>query len=328
MDKFFYASSETCADLWYLSGFCAPDAFLFFQTDKGAVAAVSCLELGRARKECRPSVKVADVQHLEEFFGIEAEPAGGNWFLRMVRTVCRGTGVWEWNVPASFPLEYADLLRGAGIQVTPCWNLTPERRIKSREEIEKVRRGERLAEAGLADDPNAWIAVPFSQFIPNEEITVGSLLVTLSFADPDQPFRAMDEATGSAAELSAFVGDSCFTKAGSSYILKRDTSASVYSGSEESMSVQLKVTPSGEKSCTYSLTVEASSDYLTFALNLTGSSGRADLDASLHIKNMVKAVLEMEARISTTNQKPQSAPPAGDKIEHPAGVVGSGILEF
>ena len=41
---------------------------------------------------------------------------------------------------------------------------------------------------------------------------------------------------------------------------------------------------------------------------------------------MVKAVLEMEARISTTNQKPQSAPPAGDKIEHPAGVVGSGIL--
>ena len=150
MDKLFYASSETCADLWYLSGFCAPDAFLFFQTDKGAVAAVSCLELGRARKECRPSVKVADVQHLEEFFGIEAEPAGGNWFLRMVRTVCRGTGVWEWNVPASFPLEYADLLRGAGIQVTPCWNLTPERRIKSREEIEKVRRGERLAEAGLA----------------------------------------------------------------------------------------------------------------------------------------------------------------------------------
>ena len=94
------------------------------------------------------------------------------------------------------------------------------------------------------------------------------------------------------------------------------------------MSVQLKVTPSGEKSCTYSLTVEASSDYLTFALKLTGSSGRADLDASLHIKNMVKAVLEMEARISTTNQKPQSAPPAGDKIEHPAGVVGSGILEF
>ena len=150
MDKLFYASSETCADLWYLSGFCAPDAFLFFQTDKGAVAAVSCLELGRARKECRPSVKVADVQHLEEVFGIEAEPAGGNWFLRMVHTVCRGTGVWEWNVPASFPLEYADLLRGAGIQVTPCWNLTPERRIKSREEIEKVRRGERLAEAGLA----------------------------------------------------------------------------------------------------------------------------------------------------------------------------------
>lgn len=185
-----------------------------------------------------------------------------------------------------------------------------------------------LVEADLTDDPNAWIAVPFSQFIPNEEITVGSLLVTLSFADPDQPFRAWDYATAAAAELSAFVGDSCFTKSGSSYILKRDTSASAYYGSEESMSVQMKVTPSGEKSCTYSLTVEASSDYLTFDLKLTGSSGRADLDASLHIKNMVKAVLEMEARISTTNQKPQSAPPAGDKIEHPAGVVGSGILEF
>ncbi len=150
MNKLIYASSERCADLWYLSGFCAPDDFLYFQTEKGAVVAVSCLELGRAKKQCPPTVTVADIQHLEEFFGLEKEASGEHWFLRMIRQVCRGTEVWDWTVPSSFPLEYGDLLRSAGIQVTPCGSLAPERRVKSAEEVEKIRRGEQLAEVGLA----------------------------------------------------------------------------------------------------------------------------------------------------------------------------------
>ncbi len=150
-NKLIYAASESCPDLWYLTGFAAPDPFLYFQTCDRRVAAVSCLELGRAQKECHPQVTVADVQRLPEFFGMEDknEP-GEHWFVKLVRTVCRGTGVWEWEVPASFPLALGDLLRNNGVSLTTATSLAPERQVKSPREIEAVRAAERLAEAGLA----------------------------------------------------------------------------------------------------------------------------------------------------------------------------------
>ncbi|MCQ2403420.1 MAG: M24 family metallopeptidase [Lentisphaeria bacterium] len=152
MNKLIFASSESCADLWYLTGFAASDPFLFFQTDRLAAVAVNSIEIGRAQKQCRPGIQVADAGHLAEFF--QREPVSDSklhWFVRQIRTLCEGTGVYEWNVPNDFPVAYADLLRENGIKVTPLWPFAPERKVKTAEEIEKIRHSEQLAEAGLAE---------------------------------------------------------------------------------------------------------------------------------------------------------------------------------
>ncbi len=150
MNKLIYAASEHHADLWYLTNFSAPDPFLYFQTDTMAVVAVSSLELGRAQKQCHKNLRVADIGRLHEFFGIKPIEEEMHWFLRLIKTVCEGTGVTEWNVPNDFPLVYADLLREAGISLKPLWPFAPQRAIKTPEEIEKIRHSERLAEMGLA----------------------------------------------------------------------------------------------------------------------------------------------------------------------------------
>lgn len=152
MNKLIFASSESCADLWYLTGFAASDPFLFFQTDKVTAVAVSSIEIGRAQKQCHPGIQVADAGHLAEFFHREpVADANLHWFVKQIRTLCEGTGVYEWNVPNDFPVAYADLLRENGIKVTPLWPFAPDRKVKTAEEIKKIRHSEQLAEAGLAE---------------------------------------------------------------------------------------------------------------------------------------------------------------------------------
>lgn len=189
-----------------------------------------------------------------------------------------------------------------------------------------------LAELELVEDSNAWVALPLNGLLDAAalsptELTVGQLLVIAAFDGSYSPFLAWDNLSTAVSELSSYVGDGRFTKSGSSYILKRDISKAEYYGSTESMSIQLKVTPSGAKSCSYSLTMDLDADVMAADLQLTGSSGKTDLDASLHIKNTAKADLEMAVRISSTTHKPQTAPPAGSKIEYPAGMLGSSVLE-
>lgn len=152
MNTLIYASSESCADLWYLTGFAAEDPFLFFHTDEVTAVAVNSIEIGRAQKQCHPWVKVADISHLSEFFGNKPIDAPKmDWFLKLIRTLCDGTGVTEWQVPNDFPIVYADLLRENGIQVKPLSPFAPQRAVKTAAEIEKIRKAEQIAEAGLAE---------------------------------------------------------------------------------------------------------------------------------------------------------------------------------
>ncbi|MCQ2396301.1 MAG: M24 family metallopeptidase, partial [Lentisphaeria bacterium] len=152
MNTLIYADSESCADLWYLTGFAAEDPFLYFHTDAVTAVAVNSIEIGRAQKQCHQGVRVADIGHLAEFFGIKPiDDPKMNWFLKLIKTLCDGTGITEWFVPNAFPLFYADLLRENGIKVKPLSPFAPQRAVKTAEEIEKIRKAERLAEAGLAE---------------------------------------------------------------------------------------------------------------------------------------------------------------------------------
>lgn len=149
MNRLIYASSESCADLLYLTGFMAEDPFLFFEADGVKSVAVSELELGRAQKECHRDVQVIDVTRLAQHFKVRKSIAK-NWLARMVLTICRGTKCREWHVHRMMPVADADLLRRSGLRLVVEERMAPGREVKTPEEIEKIRHSQRLAEAGLA----------------------------------------------------------------------------------------------------------------------------------------------------------------------------------
>lgn len=187
-----------------------------------------------------------------------------------------------------------------------------------------------LAQLELVENPKAWAALPLNGLmgvadLAPAELTVGQLLIAVGFADPGSPFMAWSRAANPAAELMNYVGDDCFTKSGSSYLIQWDmTDLAPYGADgDESFTAALKVTPSGAKSCTYSLTMETGDRNMALELKLVGSSGKANLGMALHIKNTLKAILDLDARISTANQQPMTQPPEGEKIEYPAGMLGS-----
>lgn len=191
-----------------------------------------------------------------------------------------------------------------------------------------------LAQLGLMESPDAWAALPLDglEYMLNAgELTVGGLLVTSCFSNSYyHPFHAWSYAVSDAQEGAALIGDSCFTKSGSSYTLSYTEENEWWYGygdEAQTLDVLLKLTPSGQKGCSYALTMESRSPESLMTYELTGSSGRVDLEMTFHLKNTVKGTLEMAGRYSATRQQPQAQPPEGDKVEYPAGVLGSGNLD-
>ena len=190
-----------------------------------------------------------------------------------------------------------------------------------------------LARLGLMESPEAWAALPLDGLYTacaEGGLTVGELLVSASFDAGWSPFHAWGNAAHALESIAAVIGDGCFTKSGSSYTLGYTRQNEWPYGSGDgtnTFEVLLRVTPSGQKGCSYALTMESRSPESLMTYELAGSSGRADLEMTFHLKNTVKGTLEMAGRYSATRQQPPAQPPEGDKIEYPAGVLGSGNLD-
>lgn len=185
----------------------------------------------------------------------------------------------------------------------------------------------------LVEDPDAWIAVPVdpSEF-PLDSLTSASSVGQLALDsaagghdarlfDMDTPFWYWNNIGGMAYDLSEYVGDGQFTRSGGSFTRVFDLD--LYDTYDGDLTAALKVTPSGEHSCTYSLTCSIADPDWALKLNLSGSSGKTGLDLSCHIKNVFKFTLDVDSRISGSSQQPLSVPPAGSKVEYPLGAVGS-----
>lgn len=147
--KLLYAAGEQCADLRYLSGLSTPDAYLWFEDQHGRQGVmVSALEYGRALKECRPGVEVIALSDLKSRFALSRKakttPEG------QILALSRGLGIREWQVPVSFPFGLAQALQRRGLKLRPLAPFCPGRAVKTAAEIELLRAGVRLAEAGLA----------------------------------------------------------------------------------------------------------------------------------------------------------------------------------
>jgi Xaa-Pro aminopeptidase len=125
-----------------------PDPFLYAERDGARHVYVGSLELARIREldgtEAHPYEEVgwdelvASGMHREEIY------------RPLVLNAVRDLGIERAVVPRYFPLELADHLRANGIELTPERELfSRRRRVKTRAELEGIRRAQRACEAAM-----------------------------------------------------------------------------------------------------------------------------------------------------------------------------------
>ena len=143
------ASSEASADLYYATGFLAPDPFVYLQADGRSLILASDLEVDRAKRQAR----VDEVWPLRRYEGRARERgAASPGLAEATAELLRELGVSALTVPASFPVAYADGLRARGWSVTSRPDPFFEARTrKTPEEVAHITETQRRTETALEE---------------------------------------------------------------------------------------------------------------------------------------------------------------------------------
>ena len=147
MDRLIYAASEQCADLWYESGFSAPDPFLWFEVGGKRHIVVSELEAGRAVKQARQDVEVISFAEARKRWDISIESRMDT--ATVIAAMSKALGVESWTVPEDFPFGLAEKLRVKGLELSACECFSPGRTVKTKAEVEKIKAAIRMTENGI-----------------------------------------------------------------------------------------------------------------------------------------------------------------------------------
>ncbi|MBF0462217.1 MAG: M24 family metallopeptidase [Magnetococcales bacterium] len=136
--RLLYAASEHSADLLYITGFFAPDPFLFVCAPDGVRHIVlSTLEIDRARR-CARADRLHDWSLIQARYQ-QYHPDGPGGERALIAFFLQELQIEQALVPSDFPLGLADYLRTAGIAVTPVEeSFWPERQCKRPEEVAAV----------------------------------------------------------------------------------------------------------------------------------------------------------------------------------------------
>jgi Xaa-Pro aminopeptidase len=138
------------ADMYYATGFLAPDRFVYLCKDNVGYLFVSQMEYERARKES----KVNEVHSLEEYGYTDRLRDVKDADVALADTlaaVLSSFNVKKVRVPGDFPILLGDMLRARGLEVVPVQRLFEgERSIKSPDEVEKIRRAQAVNEKAMA----------------------------------------------------------------------------------------------------------------------------------------------------------------------------------
>jgi Xaa-Pro aminopeptidase len=130
------ASSEVDANLYYATGFVAPDPFIFFQTGGEKILVMSDLEIDRARAQARVD-RVISYSRYEKQAGTRggARPK----LADVLQEVFSEFGIRRLFVPPDFPVEKALLLEEKGFEIAiERDGLVGPRAIKNEEEIRQI----------------------------------------------------------------------------------------------------------------------------------------------------------------------------------------------
>ncbi len=130
------ASSETDANIYYASGFWAPDPFIYLKTNEKSFLLMSDLEVDRARTQSKADY-VFSYSDYEKKVKQNDKRAK---FIDVVYVFLKESGVSELTIPSSFSIEYGDTLRALGYKLTikrePFFEA---RMIKTFQEVEAIR---------------------------------------------------------------------------------------------------------------------------------------------------------------------------------------------
>jgi Xaa-Pro aminopeptidase len=139
--------SERDADLYYATGFRAPDPFIFLWTPTAKLLIASDLETDRAKDQAQVDTVLALSVYAAQLTkdGNQAPSR-----LDILLALLNEHGLQSLQVPTDFPLQTADQLRHHGIelQIAPS-PLFPQRQIKSSEEISALRQALKAAEYSM-----------------------------------------------------------------------------------------------------------------------------------------------------------------------------------
>lgn len=167
---FLAGSSQSDTNIRYLSGFSAPDPFLFLKTKSSCHLVVSAMEKGRAEKQSKPGTQVftpADI-------GLTRKQS--TKVENQIVALIEKAGIRQIKVPADFPAGVFRILEKKGIKISIAEkSVCPERKIKEKAEVASIRISQRAAVAAM----NAATALIGSAKIDREKrLVVGKEFLT------------------------------------------------------------------------------------------------------------------------------------------------------
>lgn len=141
------ADSENDSNMYYATGFYAPDPFIYIQKGEEKLMVMNDLELDRARTQSRGDrvLSFSKYERLVKRNGIKSPE-----FMDVVITVLKEIGAKRLLVPVNFKVGYADYLRKKGFKLNVKKDPFFESRgIKSEQEIQHIINTQRAAEKAM-----------------------------------------------------------------------------------------------------------------------------------------------------------------------------------
>jgi len=167
------ADTEKNANLYYATGFLAPDPFIFAQFDGRKVLVMSDLELDRAKCQAKADEVLSySLLAKQAKQRLKSEPS----LVDVVDELLKGRRVTSVEVPLDFSVYYADGLRKRGytVEVKP-EPFYPQRTVKSEEEIALITQALRATEEALE---SAIELIRNSEIKPDKSLWIGGKPLT------------------------------------------------------------------------------------------------------------------------------------------------------
>lgn len=140
-----YGDSYRYPDIYHLTRFLAPDAFITLEHAGEIVVLTNSLEQGRAEKESR-ATRVRNVDELGQRELSAQGMFGDDATATIIERLLGEQGLTGCAVPRYFPIALADRLRARGLTLTVAADLDARRRTKRPDEVEALEATQRATE--------------------------------------------------------------------------------------------------------------------------------------------------------------------------------------